>query len=661
VANTDITIPGYEILLKIGEGATATVWRARQESLDRQVAIKVLKPQYVGNQEEVAAFLREARAVAKLKSHHIIQIYDVGQAGDVIYFVMEYIDGHTLSSLLDLGDPIAQPRALSIASAVAQALADAWNAEKIIHRDIKPGNIIIEKGGGGVKVADLGLAGIVDATGHLVGDNENIVGTPSYMSPEQASGNDAISFTSDMYSLGAVLYHMLTGKMPFSGQDLQDVLQAQIEDQLAFPQDVNPKVSTACAQLIARLMMKSPQGRYAKWENVITDIDRLADGKVAVMKPVAGTGSTIAAKGAAPRKHTVAGATGAAVRQGVRQGTRPANKIVTKRPPSVTIPARITPAADTAARVAALQEKYGKSSTPWWLRVPLTAALLALFGSLGYNLLYLPYQTAYGNPFQGSVTAAQPPASNTLLPTTAPRPDESLGSEPTDRLPNPPVNPINQPPEEEASGDGYTSDSDRTEGATEVVAEEVAKDPVDLSALQGRLNQLKESLIHVAIGGGLEKAAQDLQQQLQSAELADAKPQLDELSRFLTPANHPHALIADHFSKLVGHDTYVNIGGKRIDFRVDAVKGLNITAMVKTQSGSSTVMRPSELKVGQLEPDEQRRLLGDVNTPEKAFAVALLDLGSANYAEAAKRADQCGPLADATRAFAQRRVDMLLE
>jgi len=657
VANTDITIPGYEILLKIGEGATATVWRARQESLDRQVAIKVLKPQYVGNQEEVAAFLREARAVAKLKSHHIIQIYDVGQAGDIIYFVMEYIDGHTLSSMLDLGDPIAQPRALSIASAVAQALADAWNAEKIIHRDIKPGNIIIEKGGGSVKVADLGLAGIVDATGHLVGDNENIVGTPSYMSPEQASGSDAISFTSDMYSLGAVLYHMLTGKMPFAGQDLQDVLQAQIEDQLAFPQDVNAKVSTACAQLVARLMMKSPQGRYSKWENVITDIDRLADGKVAVMKPVAGNGSTIAAKGAAPRKHTSTGAP-------VRQGTRPANKIVTKRPPSVSIPERRTPgtpAPDTAARVAALQEKYGKSSTPLWLRIPLTAALLVLFGSLGYNLLYLPYQKANGSPFQESVTVAPPPTSNTLLPTTAPRPDESLRSEPTDRLPEPPVSPIAQPPEEPPVDDGYSPDSGSAEVVTEAVTEEVAKTPVDLSALQGRLNQLKDSLIHAAIGGGLEKAAQDLQQQLQSAELADAKPQLDELSRFFTPANHPHALIADYFSKLVGQDTYVNIGGKRIDFRVDAVKGLNITAMVKTQSGSSTVMRPSELKVGQLEPDEQRRLLGDVNTPEKAFAVALLDLGSANYAEAAKRADQCGPLADASRAFAQRRVDMLLE
>ena len=230
---TSSTIPGYELLQQIEDSSTYTVWRARQESLDRDVAIRILKQEALSHADEIEALLRQARAVAKLKSANIIQIYDVGQHEDTLYIVMEHVDGHPLTTLLDLGDAIPQKRALGIATSVAQALSDAWDGERILHRNLKPGNIVIERGGSGVKVANLGTGGIAAETPGM------IVGTPGYMSPEQASGSDGIDFTSDMYSLGAVLYHMTTGKVPFGDLDEDATLQAQIEGQLPFPQDLN--------------------------------------------------------------------------------------------------------------------------------------------------------------------------------------------------------------------------------------------------------------------------------------------------------------------------------------------------------------------------------------------------------------------------------------
>jgi len=637
-----ITIPGYEILLKIGEGSTSTIWRARQESLDREVAIKVLKPQLVGEEDEVQAFLREARAVAKLKSPNIIKVYDVGQYEDTLYIVMECVNGHPLTTLLDLGDPIIQKRALAITLAVAQALADAWNAEKIIHRDIKPDNIIIEKGGG-VKIADLGLSGIVDAKGGLVDETPGlIVGTPNYMSPEQANASESVSFTSDMYSLGAVLYHMVTGQIPFAGREVQEVLQAQIEEQLPFPQDINPDVTPPCAQLIARLMMKDPRQRYPDWQSAMNDIAKLAEGKIIVVKPLAGAGSTIAAKGGStPRKKII-------TRPPTRETATPgaaARKIIPRTPgasPAAPASARIIAgsaspplsAAETAARAAALKKKYGKPTTPLWIKLPLAAALVALFGWLGLSLLWQPYRDAYPHVAVNAPAAAEP----LPPPSSRPRPVPSATalSESTDPL-DYIADPVPPPRPERPA---YTPPP-------------AAEPPAP------RLDALKNSLVNIALSEGLDEAAERLRQQQDSSPAA-AK-QLAELARFFAPSNQPEAIIADAFRNLVGKETYVNMGGRRIEFRVEAVNGDTISTMVKSSSGGSVVYRPAELKVSQLEPEEQRRWLGDAATPEKAFAAAMLDLSTANYADVARQAQNCGALADATREFAQKRIDMLLE
>lgn len=642
--NTSSTIPGYKLLQQIDDSTTYTVWRARQESLDRDVAIKILKPDALNNDDEVEALLRQARAVAKLKSANIIHIYDVGQHEDTLYIVTEHVDGHPLTTLLDLGDAIPQKRALGIAASIAQALSDAWDGERILHRNLKPANIVIERGGSGVKVANLGTGGIAAETPGM------IVGTPGYMSPEQASGSDGIDFTSDMYSLGAVLYHMTTGKVPFGDLDEDATLQAQIEGQLPFPQEVNPAITPPCANLIARLMMKDPKKRYSSWKNAIHDISNLADGRMVVIKPMAGPGSTIAAKGAgnriairgkAPRKKIITRPTkdSVPVVMTASKGTENAPAVAPK-PPAVA-------PADAAARAAALKRKYGKPSTPLWIKLPLTAGLFALIGWLGFTLLWQPYREAY--PKIASVTAFEPEPVQPLQPQATTRP------QPTPAIETPDQAAVTYPLDETAEPEyePYAGPVDETPAAPPptTAPEPARRQPTP------QLETLKSSLVDTALTEGLDAAAQRLRQQQGTID----REQMQELSRFFSPANKPEALIASAFEDLIGKETYVNIGGRRIDFRVEAVSGETISAMVKSDRGQSAIYQPAELKVSQLPPEEQRRWLGETDKPEKAFAAAILDLSSANYAAAARQAKHCGPLADATRAFASKRIDMLLE
>ena len=205
--------PQLEILELLGKGGMGAVYKARQPSLDRLVAVKVLPPEVGADGSFSERFTREARALAKLNHQNIVAVYDFGRAKDLYYFIMEYVDGVTLRHLVDTGE-LQPTEALSIVPQICDALQFAHD-EGVVHRDIKPDNIILDSKGR-VKVADFGLAKLLDrvpADVSLTGTNQ-VMGTPHYMAPEQMQGSRDVDHRADIYSLGVVFYEMLTGQLP---------------------------------------------------------------------------------------------------------------------------------------------------------------------------------------------------------------------------------------------------------------------------------------------------------------------------------------------------------------------------------------------------------------------------------------------------------------
>ena len=248
-------IAGYRLLEQLGEGAMGSVYKARQLSLDRDVAVKVLAAELVQDEKAVERFMVEARAVARLNHTNIISGIDVGDAGGIKYLVMEYADGMTVDTLLKRGGAMDEERALMIAQQMARAL-DHAHRNDLIHRDVKPANVILTKDGV-AKLCDLGLARL-DAG---PGEDTTRMGTAAYMSPEQARGAGRVDERTDVYSLGATLYHMLTGRPPFEAADAQAVMMGHLAEVPTSPNVVRPDVSPETSMLVLKLLEKQPGDR----------------------------------------------------------------------------------------------------------------------------------------------------------------------------------------------------------------------------------------------------------------------------------------------------------------------------------------------------------------------------------------------------------------
>ncbi|MFP6905079.1 MAG: protein kinase [Verrucomicrobiota bacterium] len=282
----EISISGFEILELLGEGGMAKVYKARQTRLDRIVAVKVLKFGIAAeDEEERERFKSEARAAATINHPNIVQIIDAGEVGTIPYYVMEYVPGYSVADLLDIKRIIPEEDALSIASELANALEYCWDQHQMIHCDIKPDNIMLHTEGT-VKLADLGLARVLGRAQVEI-ENDMTMGTPHYMSPEQALADDELDCRSDMYSLGAMLYHMLTGVIPFHSLDMEVVLQKQIEGFLPDPYEVNPNLSGASIYLIEKMMAKHSSDRQQSWGEVAADIELVIAGHM-INKPIRG-------------------------------------------------------------------------------------------------------------------------------------------------------------------------------------------------------------------------------------------------------------------------------------------------------------------------------------------------------------------------------------
>lgn len=265
----------YEIQEKLGEGGMGVVYKANQKSMARAIALKILSPKYASRQRFVDQFIREARAAGQLNHPNIIQVHDVATENDIHYFSMEFVDGPTCMQLLRANGSFPVPEALEIGRQVAKALEYAHD-HRLIHQDIKPDNIMIGANNT-VKLADLGISKTFDEAEQQDDGPKRVMGTPHYMAPEAALGKK-IDHRVDLYSLGATIYHLLTGKTPYTGTSATEVLKAQVMDPLPAIQDINDEVPDDVCALVERLMAKKPDDRYQKASEVADEFKRLQAG-----------------------------------------------------------------------------------------------------------------------------------------------------------------------------------------------------------------------------------------------------------------------------------------------------------------------------------------------------------------------------------------------
>ncbi len=271
-----VLIGGLRLQRCLGKGGMGVVYLAQQLNMNRRVAVKILSPAMDSNEMFVQRFMHEALATARLEHPNIVTIHDAGTADGCHYLAMEYVDGESLDARLKREKRLPEEDALRIARQIAKALAFAWDRHRMLHRDIKPANIM-QSSFGEIKLMDMGLAKSAEdpdltATGIAMG-------TPLYMSPEQARGEHPLDARSDMYSLGATLYHLISGSPPFPGSSAIEIITRHALEPPPPIRELNAAVSEPCVHLLDTLLAKKREQRPATWHAVIEDIERVLDGR----------------------------------------------------------------------------------------------------------------------------------------------------------------------------------------------------------------------------------------------------------------------------------------------------------------------------------------------------------------------------------------------
>ena len=352
----------YRILEQLGQGGMATVFKAYHPALDRYVALKVLHPAFNQDQTFTARFQREARVVARLEHPNIVPIYDYSEHESRPYLVMKFIEGDTLKARLNRG-PLSSEEIEKVVNSVGSALAYAHH-QGILHRDIKPSNVLIA-GDGVMYLADFGLARIAQA-GESTISSDSIMGTPQYISPEQAMGKKDLDEGTDLYSFGVMLYEMVVGQVPFSADTPFSIIHDHIYSPLPLPMDINPKVPEPVQRVLLKALAKDRGDRYASVEEMVKAFkDAWAEAGI----PMQGTGITM------------------------RPGA------IKPPPVPVAIPRTVEPAARTVAAKAPAK----KRSTWTWVAVGLVTCLC-----LGFVLAVLRNNSVTSTSLTSTAQAATP-------------------------------------------------------------------------------------------------------------------------------------------------------------------------------------------------------------------------------------------------------------
>ncbi|MCF6176932.1 MAG: serine/threonine protein kinase [Victivallaceae bacterium] len=288
VCGTELIVPAFGIVpgmeiggciieKRLGAGGMGEVWLAEQSGMQRKVALKILSHELTDNLEFVKRFTQEARMAGKLIHPNIVTAYHAGEDKGIRYLVISYIDGVELSNLLKVENMMDEGKALQIVRDIAEALNYAWDKFNILHRDVKPGNIMIEQDSTAM-LMDLGLSKIVSDDISLTVTG-TAVGTPAYISPEQAKGEKDIDFRTDVYSLGATLFQMVTGELPFNARTGLEIASKHIIAPLPDCQKINPAITDSCKLLVEKMMEKDRESRCTSWLEIIDDIDKVLVGR----------------------------------------------------------------------------------------------------------------------------------------------------------------------------------------------------------------------------------------------------------------------------------------------------------------------------------------------------------------------------------------------
>ncbi len=265
----------YRVEARIGAGGMAEVFRGLDTTLNRTVAIKVLKPQFASDPSFVERFRREAQAAARLNHPNLVGVFDTGADNGTNFIVMEYVEGRTLADFMDKGGRLAPAKVVEIAEKIAEALAAA-HAQGVIHRDIKTANVMVTRQGV-VKVMDFGIARLTTGP-DTIAQTASVLGTAAYISPEQAQGQP-VDARSDIYSLGVVLYEMLTGAQPFTGDSAVAIAYKHVQENPRPPSALDPDIPARLDAVVMRAMAKNPANRYQSATEFGQDLERVRTGR----------------------------------------------------------------------------------------------------------------------------------------------------------------------------------------------------------------------------------------------------------------------------------------------------------------------------------------------------------------------------------------------